>query len=90
MKNSKHTPGPWIQYNYKGDVHICKPAPTPGTIAVLGPASAERNAALISAAPEMYDLLHALWAKTDPSNPDSQRIAKILDAIDNKAKGGAE
>ena len=48
-------------------------------------------ATLIAAAPEMYELLHAIWAKTDPSkDPKTCRaIANLLDQVDEtiKAKG---
>lgn len=53
---------------------------------------AEANARLIAAAPEMYELLHAIWAKTDPSkDPKTCRaIANLLDRIDQTTKARGE
>lgn len=95
----KHTPGPWTSNGWhdasglKTEITCndnqrkiaevfssqpCHADETPEDVA---------NARLIAAAPEMYALLHQIWAITDPSDKTCRIISKLLHEID---AGGAE
>ena len=91
----KNTKGPWViakdnQTIKSDETYICRirypfsPIDENDEIAA--------NARLIAAAPEMYELLHAIWAKTDPSkDPKTCRaIANLLDRIDQTTKARGE
>lgn len=47
-------------------------------------AESKANASLIAAAPRMYNLLHSIWSKTDPSKDYElcKQISNILDKVD--------
>lgn len=82
----KYTPGPWKvepidrngRYKIETELHSTD--------------EALANARLIAAAPEMYRLLHAIWAKTDPSkDPKTCRaIVNLLGRIDETTKARGE
>lgn len=78
----KHTKGPWKTIEIGSKLYI-GPGVTDVVCELLTQQSdKEANARLVTAAPEMYALLHALWAKMDPENRDCKRISTLLDKID--------
>lgn len=96
-KQNSHTPGPWTyretgsdgRYAIECNLSHRKHTATEERIGIFETLN-ESNARLIAAAPEMYTLLHRLWAKMDPEHRDCRIIAKLLDRIDAKATGGVE
>lgn len=96
-QKAKHTPGPWT---YKktaslGPDYAVYPEVSGGTVAIVYTGeTAEANAALISAAPDMMKTLEAVldwWTHTpDFENGEDDMPAEIFDGIRNainKAKG---
>ena len=87
MMESKHTPGPWDADNgiiWAGRIEI----------AVVGDEEREAserdnaNAALIAAAPDMYDVLVALRDAKRNSTQDLRHVAdRLLDDVIAKAEG---
>ena len=90
---TKHTPGPWQVGSTIALRHRVIDGNANEVATMKGEFELEKqaNARLIAAAPEMYELLHAIWAKTDPSkDPKTCRaIANLLDQVDEtiKARG---
>lgn len=99
MGAPKHTPGPWtilpasngntsswgLSLNIKEFVDAYN-----NDAPAVNEDMSRANARLIAAAPEMYQLLHQLWAKLDPTNRDCRIIAELLDRIEDKSTGGAK
>ena len=90
---TKHTPGPWQVGSTIALRHRVIDGNANEVATMKGEFELEKqaNARLIAAAPEMYELLHAIWAKTDPSkDPKTCRaIANLPDQVDEtiKARG---
>lgn len=78
----KHTPGPWHAFPYGDTAYVTGPI-TKGSPEYIAKELKLENAHLIAAAPEMFTLLHALWAKMDPNQKECGIIAKLLDRIEN-------
>lgn len=86
----KHTKGPWkLRAALSGVDYVVLDAQKQIVAKVL---LNPEDAKLIAAAPEMYELLHAIWAKTDPSkDPKTCRaIANLLDQVDETIKARGE
>lgn len=80
----KHTPGPWVVETYHGSLFkICKPDFKPGD-EVSHRLEADR--ALISAAPEMLDMLETLLLEIEDENQVPTDIGSIKRLI-AKARG---
>lgn len=60
---SKHTPGPWRQFEHNGNVMVCAGPSHLATVAIGGAmdeSSDRANARLIAAAPELLDALRTI------------------------------
>jgi len=84
-KPMKHTPGPWkvdVWHTPEGEKRIL--APNGQGIAILVNANGrdneetEANAALIAAAPEMYDWLVKEYALCAPLSSKGRELAKLI------------
>ena len=81
---TKHTPGPWYPHYAKADHCLSSSVwgREPGNqVAVIGGKSLETmnaNAALIAAAPAMYEALKALHSVLDQRMPDGRTLNQHL------------
>ncbi len=91
----KYTKGPWkvsCQFGGATEIKSFHTITDSENRLFVALADTRASANLIAAAPEMYELLHAIWAKTDPSkDPKTCRaIANLLDRIDQTTKARGE
>jgi hypothetical protein len=91
----KYTKGPWkvsCQFGGATEIKSFHTITDSENRLFVALADTRASANLIAAAPEMYELLHAIWAKTDPSkDPKTCRaIANLLDRIDETIKARGE
>lgn len=96
MKNSKHTPGPWILSG--GRVESEQGAPIarayremsdfPHNIPVIYPVERDANMRLCSVAPEMLEFLKKLALEAD--SPKSNPLAAELFSLIERAEGGGK
>ena len=86
--NSKHTPGPWRAFGNAiyspNDEHVVAKILHVGQVKKL---DGEANARLIAAAPEMYTLLHQIWAMTDPGK--DPKTCRCISELLARIEGGA-
>lgn len=81
-KNNKHTPGKWTSQYFTESTTLIKAENHSKAIAEIRGTNIKANAALIAAAPEMFEMLENILNETD----DAVWISKI-ESILNKAKG---
>ena len=95
MSEPKFTPGPWRIVRYCEAIEIANVA---DLLHFYGGETAEANAALIAAAPELYAALEAFlgWAQS-PLEDSGEKLAAELDQVTvyayaalAKARGGVE
>lgn len=85
----KTTPGPWeTSVNSKGEWDVCTAGGGDQIADVFGMDEAnEGNAKLISAAPEMLELLERLLTKVAVVGPENETLLRDIQIVVDKARG---